>query len=167
MIACDNAFWDFSLAVYAKPGVAAECLALQESSDVDVNILLCCAWLGATGKLLQEEDVVRLTAKVARWQDTVIRPLRAVRVSMKSLSELSNQACADLRKDVAASELRAEQIEQALLFESAETIGRTASDPQKAIENNVTAYLRRSSSSEPIALPKCLIAASREFQAPA
>ena len=30
----DNAFWRFSLAVYASDGVAQECLALQDASSV-------------------------------------------------------------------------------------------------------------------------------------
>ena len=41
----DNAFWKFSLAVYAAPGVPEECLAVQERYGVDVNVLLFCAWL--------------------------------------------------------------------------------------------------------------------------
>lgn len=44
----ENEFWQFSLAVYAAPGVEAECLALQEALGIDVNLLLFFVWLGAS-----------------------------------------------------------------------------------------------------------------------
>jgi len=40
-----NPFWDFSLAVYRRPGVAAACLRLQDEAGVDVNLLLYFCWL--------------------------------------------------------------------------------------------------------------------------
>jgi uncharacterized protein (TIGR02444 family) len=46
VLECDNPFWNFSLAVYAAPDVAAECLALQSALNIDANSLLFCAWLG-------------------------------------------------------------------------------------------------------------------------
>lgn len=48
----ENRFWRFSLAVYAAPGVADECLALQERCGIDVNILLFCAWVGGARRIL-------------------------------------------------------------------------------------------------------------------
>jgi hypothetical protein len=36
----DNPFWDFSLALYAKEGVADACLLLQDKLGYDVNLLL-------------------------------------------------------------------------------------------------------------------------------
>jgi uncharacterized protein (TIGR02444 family) len=47
MLDTGNPFWRFSLAVYKAPGVAAECLALQETLGNDVKVLLFCAFLGA------------------------------------------------------------------------------------------------------------------------
>jgi uncharacterized protein (TIGR02444 family) len=38
-----NAFWDFSLKVYAAAGVADECILLQDRFGIDVNLLLFCA----------------------------------------------------------------------------------------------------------------------------
>ena len=62
----DNAFWKFSLAVYATPGVAGECLAVQESLGVDVNVLLFCAWLAAARKVaLTPGDIEGLVASGA------------------------------------------------------------------------------------------------------
>ena len=42
-------FWDFSLALYRKPGVAAACLRLQDGPGLDVNLLLYACWTAANG----------------------------------------------------------------------------------------------------------------------
>ncbi|MCG8546534.1 MAG: TIGR02444 family protein, partial [Alphaproteobacteria bacterium] len=34
-----NAFWNFSLRAYARPGVADACIRLQDRYGVDVNVL--------------------------------------------------------------------------------------------------------------------------------
>lgn len=62
----DNALWRFSLAVYAAPGVAEECLALQETSNIGVNLLLFCAWVGAGRRaLLTQGDLSARTLPFA------------------------------------------------------------------------------------------------------
>ncbi len=160
MLECENAFWTFSLALYARPGVADECLLLQGNLNIDVNVLLFCAWLGAEKQVaLDDAAFVAIDAQVERWHNTVVRPLRAVRQSMKSLSELSNQDAVDLRKSVGSAELRAEQIEQALLFEVADKIAQGGTAAQDAIEANVSAYLRRhGATADDVILPRRLIA---------
>ena len=50
-------------------------------------------------------------------------PLRAARRGIKTLAEAADDDVAALRKDVAALELRAEQIEQAMLYRMAPTLG--------------------------------------------
>ena len=45
----DIPFWDFSVALYSKPGVGAACLGLQDRHEIDVNILMFCLWMGAAG----------------------------------------------------------------------------------------------------------------------
>ena len=160
MLECENAFWTFSLALYARPGVADECLLLQSNLNIDVNVLLFCAWLGAEKQVaLGDAAFVAIDAQVERWHNTVVRPLRAVRQSMKSLSELSNQEAFDLRKNVGSMELRAEQIEQALLFEVANKIAQGGTAAHDAVEANVSSYLRRhTAATDDVTLPRRLIA---------
>ena len=43
------ALWRFSLTVYGRAGVPAACLALQDEGGRDVNLLLYCCWVGASG----------------------------------------------------------------------------------------------------------------------
>ncbi len=110
----DNAFWTFSLAVYAVPGVANECLAVQERFGVDVNMLLFCAWLAFARRVaLTPHDIATIGAAVSDWHETAIKTLREVRRYMKNVP---GGDVAALRTRVKAAELEAEQVEQAILF---------------------------------------------------
>ena len=145
MLQCDDPFWSFSLAVYDAPGVAAECLALQDRSGIDVNVLLFCAWLGATRKsVLRLEDFAAIEAAVQPWRDTVIHPMRGVRRDIKAMPDSTNNDVAALRKDAAALELRAEQIEQAMLYRLMPTLSASsATTAEDATRRNVSALLAR------------------------
>lgn len=163
MLNCDNPFWRFSLAVYAQPGVADECLALQGALEIDVNGLLFCAWLGAERKLaLDDKALTAIDACVQRWHGSVVRPLRAVRQTMKPMPDMADDAVKALRKEIAAVELRAEQIEQAKLFEIADVITKDANAAtEDAVAANVTAFLRcHAKGAESPSPPHRLIAAA-------
>ena len=43
----DSPFWLFSRSIYGTPGVQRECLELQDSFGIDINLLLFCAFVGA------------------------------------------------------------------------------------------------------------------------
>lgn len=172
MLNCDNSFWRFSLAVYAEPGVAAECLALQTSLNIDVNALLFCAWLGSEKQTrLTDENLSAVDLCVRRWHSTVVEPLRAVRRTMKQMPEMAETAVQTLRADIARLELRAEQIEQAMLFDLAAGFGKGAAavPAAAAIRHNVTVLLQRNIPSRGPAgadLPKAerLIAAATSYR---
>ncbi len=71
----DNAFWRFSLKVYAAPGVEAECMALQAAHDIDVNVLLFGAWLGVErGVRLDPTGLADVQDVVCPWREAVIKP---------------------------------------------------------------------------------------------
>ena len=77
-------FWNFSLELYAGEGVAEACLDLQERRGCDVNILLFCCWLGASGRPTLTADRLRAILKASdAWQAEIVRPLRAVRRLLK------------------------------------------------------------------------------------
>jgi uncharacterized protein (TIGR02444 family) len=146
LLQLDNRFWQFSLKVYAAPGVAAECLALQRALSIDVNVLLFCAWAGAVRRVsLDPISIVSIQDAVGSWHDTAVRPLRAARENIKTLPEMAHDDVQALRKQVAASELRAEQIEQALLFDWAQALPVRESDgpPHDLVRSNVEAFLKR------------------------
>lgn len=109
----DNPFWRFSLAVYAADGVEDECLALQHEFDIDVNLLLFSAWVGAErGIIITQDDIRSADATIESWRSRVVRPLREVRLVLKKTRADRD----DFRRKVKAIELEAEQIEQAKLY---------------------------------------------------
>jgi uncharacterized protein (TIGR02444 family) len=139
----DNAFWRFSLRIYAAPGVAAECLAAQDRFGVDVNRLLFVAWLGvARGIVLDEAGLKRIDEAVADWSAGVVRPLRTARRALKQSPDIGSRDMQTLRKQIADTELLAEQMEQALLFRLTDDIRQVAAEPGiAAARGNIATYL--------------------------
>jgi uncharacterized protein (TIGR02444 family) len=144
MIVLDNPFWRFSTTVYAEPGVAQECIALQDSVGADVNILLFSAWLGgATRSTMTDDQLIEIESNTQEWRGRVIEPLRSVRRTLKNLSH-ADKAIQDLRMAVGQSELLAEQIEQAQLFSSIEPASNASNmTVEQAVRHNVTAFLKQ------------------------
>jgi uncharacterized protein (TIGR02444 family) len=158
----DNAFWRFSLAVYASDGVAPECLALQDALKADVNFLLFCAWMGTHNVVLTPNHLEAAELAVDVWHAGVVRPLRGVRQQIKVLARDEFEA---FRSQVKSLELEAEQIEQAMLFAHAQTIAPAASrtEPREAIAENVRTYLdiaRGRAGRTDLTSVSCLIAAA-------
>lgn len=112
-------FWNFSLEVYGGEGVARACLDLQDRRGCDVNVLLFCAWMGASGRgTLTVERLRAILAASAGWQDRVVKPLRLMRGLLKDGAEaqgLAAETVEAVRRRVADAELAAEHAEQLLL----------------------------------------------------
>lgn len=107
----DHPFWDFSLALYAKPGVAESCLRLQDGLGLDVNLLLYACWTAARGGARPSPDGWRLLVdETAAWRSQVVEPLRRVRRFLKDADETPWSA--GLRERVKALELDAEHAGQ-------------------------------------------------------
>ena len=108
-------FWNFSLEIYAGEGVAAACLDLQARRGCDVNILLFCCWLGASGRPTLTADRLRAILKVSDvWQAEIVQPLRQVRRLLKDKPwiETLPETVEAARRRVAEAELAAEHAEQ-------------------------------------------------------
>jgi uncharacterized protein (TIGR02444 family) len=113
----DSEFWDFSVTLYAEPGVAPACLALQERHGADVNALMLCLWLAASGR--GPVAPARLEAAFAAaeaWHAEVVRALRAVRRRLKTPVGAADPELAQaLRARIQKIEIDAEHIEQLTL----------------------------------------------------
>lgn len=120
-------FWDFSLRVYGSEGVPAACLVLQERHGIDVNVLLYCCWLGATGRgALDEDEIARVCRTVADWHSDIVRAVRGVRQRLKGgFGAAPLDLSEPLRRRVAKIEVDLEHVEQLML---AETIARVADE---------------------------------------
>ena len=99
--------WSFALSTYARPGVEAACLHLQEQG-ADVCLLLCGAWLEQRGVALEPERMRTLQQLARPWQAQVIEPLRQLRVQWRAKAQQDEQL-ATLRERVKALELDAER----------------------------------------------------------
>lgn len=114
----DHPFWDFSAALYGRPGVADACIRLQDECGLDVNLLLFACWLeNSGGGRLSGANWRRLINGTESWRREVVEPMRRVRRHLKSLD--SPPQAASLRKRVLALELDAEHAEQLAIVELA------------------------------------------------
>jgi uncharacterized protein (TIGR02444 family) len=114
-------FWDYSVALYARPGVEAACIELQRRHRIDVNLVLLCLWLGERGTALDGEAVARLCHAADRWQVEVVRPLRTLRRRLKarladgepnSVAGDWPELAVSVRERAIALEIDAEHLEQ-------------------------------------------------------
>jgi uncharacterized protein (TIGR02444 family) len=98
------AFWRFSLALYASPGVADALIALQDRAGLDVNLILFGLWIGARhGCELGPEGFAAAAVPVAELNG-VIRNIRALRRQLRDAadSDIRNLWRALLRLELAA-----------------------------------------------------------------
>ena len=108
-------FWNFSLELYAGEGVAEACLDLQERRRCDVNVLLFCCWLGASGRPTLSAERLRTILRASDlWQVEIVRSLREVRRRLKDRPwlEALPETVEAVRRRVADAELAAEHAEQ-------------------------------------------------------
>lgn len=99
--------WSFALSTYARPGVEAACLRLQEQG-ADVCLLLCGVWLEQRGVAAVPARVLALQQLARPWRTQVIEPLRQVRVQWRVMAQ-QDQPLAALRERIKALELEAER----------------------------------------------------------
>jgi uncharacterized protein (TIGR02444 family) len=99
--------WGWTLEAYARPGVPEICLQLQDDHGQNTSFLLWAVWA-------EGADVATLQAAAAAgraWDEAVLKPVRAVRRTLKARFEaIDDGAREGLRDDVKAAELRAERV---------------------------------------------------------
>jgi uncharacterized protein (TIGR02444 family) len=135
-VAGDSPFWRFSVATYARPGVEAACLALQDRDGADVNLILLALWLGRHGHRLAPETGGRLAALARDWQEAIVAPLRKVRRHLKQQAEPAWMAeITGRRRELGEIELALERIEQARLEAAVGPLAPGAPDADATIAN--------------------------------
>lgn len=101
--------WDFSLALYAQPGVAEACLRLQDEQGINVNLLLWCVWLECKGLALDTTRLQDAEQRIRGWDHHYVVPLRHLRRRLKAEFGTGDTAIDALRKQIQQAELAAEQ----------------------------------------------------------
>jgi uncharacterized protein (TIGR02444 family) len=76
-------FWDFSLEIYATPGVKEACLEAQDCFGADVNLLLLLLWHDRGGLSISDDGMRALLAVSSDWQQNKLRSHRARRRAAK------------------------------------------------------------------------------------
>lgn len=116
----DTSLWRFAVAVYNGPGVAKECLSLQDRFALNVNLLLCGIYLGSEfGIALSRRDLSAAGRAIARWQIQIVNPLREMRRLLKQTS--ARNGCRQgpstkaLRLQIKNAELESERLAAAML----------------------------------------------------
>ncbi|MCU1476665.1 MAG: hypothetical protein JWQ64_1358 [Subtercola sp.] len=123
MVAAHSELERFALSIYGADGVSAACLLLQARADLDVNLVLFAAFVGARGGALTPSQVSSAGSRIDEWNTEVVRPLRAVRQRLKSgPSPAPDERTAALRSAIQKLEIEAELIELAELGALGETL---------------------------------------------
>jgi uncharacterized protein (TIGR02444 family) len=136
-----EAFWRFSLALYARPGVADALLAIQDRAGRDVNVILFGLWLGASqGRRLDIAELAAAAAVIAPLDAAAVAPLRRLRRRLKAAADPDLQA---LRRHIAELELDAERRVQHRLAAqcSGASSAKPEGDPLAAAEANLALTL--------------------------
>ena len=127
-------FWRFSLAIYGRAGVPPACLVLQDQFGRDVNVMLYCCWLGASGRgRLTRSALDDADRAVTPWRLEVVEKFRAARRAIKAAAVPGSEA---LYAKAKAIELEAERALQGCLVEFAPPV-----DPSRAAPERLDAAL--------------------------
>lgn len=142
----DSAFWQFSLALYGRPGVPDACLRLQDECGVDVNVMLYLLYVASVGRLIDSDDIDQIEALAASWREEIVRPLRGVRRRLKTPpAHFQNDASEGLRSAIKRVELEAERLQQLALERDlpAHALGTASNDASLCAARNLRMYAQR------------------------
>lgn len=151
--------WRFSLALYARPGVAEALIALQDRAGCDVNLVLFALWLGAArGHRLDRTELAAGETAVAPIGHDIVAPVRQLRRRLKTAPAADLQ---DLRRRLLALELAAERRVQYRLADAAAAPISTGDRGEAAAANLAVALGAEAQSPEAAVLRQALAALTR------
>ncbi len=149
-VASSNPFWEYSLRLYAAPGVERYCLDLQRKQGANVNLLLFCCWTALQCRQLGADDIASAADAIDGWDKQVVQQLRQLRQLIKAVDEveyLGTRPQVELdgpafRAQLESLELIAEQIVQENLYAWWQNLPATAAVPAPiALLSNLNTYL--------------------------
>jgi len=135
-------FWNFSVALYAREGVADSCLDLQNTYGIDINLLLFCCWYGRFHGELPDATLQRAIELSLVWKSKIVQPLRNVRQWMKNhadeFSRVDHSQFSTLRERIKFDELAAERYQQEMLEQIAlADLTRNTITPDECVAANI------------------------------
>ena len=114
----ENPFWTYSYALHESDGVGPACIGLQDRHGFDVNLLLYCCWVAATGRgALERDGLEKARGTVQQWQNQVSTPIREIRRLLKTESlGVPTDLAQTFRKELMSVELASERVAQDALL---------------------------------------------------
>ncbi|RFB03888.1 TIGR02444 family protein [Parvularcula marina] len=111
-------FWEWSIEVYARPGMKDALLKLQDRHHLNVNLILWAIWAAQAGWKLDEEKIEELTRAVDQFTRYGIERLREVRRYLSSPKKgFSERDLGELRDELLDAEIKGERMVQTRLAE--------------------------------------------------
>jgi len=111
----NHPFWSFSCQIYAQ--AKAPLLALQDRHNVNINVILFCAWVAASNQgLFSKADMKKLLTHIHTWHERIVIPLRNIRIRIKETE--ANDFIEAIKADISDTELMSEQVEQLLMADT-------------------------------------------------
>lgn len=109
-----NPFWQFSVNLYKNEPVKYACLYLQNTQDININLLLFLLWVAKTTRgAVSEKQLTQISDRLDYWHNTITMPLRKIRT--KDILQVEQYR--RVRRSVLSVELFSDQLEQAILYE--------------------------------------------------
>lgn len=136
-----EALWPFSLEVYARDGVEAALLELQDAHGQCAPYLLWALWLGASGRPADPQTLLAGAALARSWQEVAVAPLRDIRRGLKRrLRPVRAPARRRLRERVASLELEAERMLLRMLEDASPPSGASVADARICLHEAIIAW---------------------------
>ena len=140
-----KSFWDFSVRLYAKPGVEQACLALQNQFGLEVNNVLFCLWHGQRCGVFKQSTLLQMVEFSNQWHTNIVSPLRSIRSWMKgrnNMIDATEDNFENLRNAIKKLELKAERLQQDQLQSMVSGVTEyEVADPIQAMIDNFQNYL--------------------------
>lgn len=114
-----EAYWAFSIALYANPRFSASCIHLQDVFEIDVIFLLFVLWRASEREIVTAATLTTLRQDLDPWLTEVVRPLRQLRRGLKDrLNPSGDPLVVAFRERIKREELEAERLEMRMLVRS-------------------------------------------------
>ena len=123
----EDDFWGFALQSYARPGVAALCLEIQDQHGINVMLLLYACFCGACGATSGSMDPDAAVAALDPLERHLIAPLRRGRRALAGAARaLGSERLGESAARVQRAEIAAERLQCLRLPMPARTVAPSA-----------------------------------------
>lgn len=130
-----DAFWQFSCALYAKPGVQSALLDLQNQHGKNINLILLLRYLEYLHFQITKFQLTEFVDCVSETDRELLHPQRAIRMSLKR-NYNAHPDYEFIKQQLLDSELALEKLQQQALIE----LTRKMILERKLMPNNVALY---------------------------